>query len=612
MTRGALDLPDFRLEVHLGRWEFAAEHNLTASDAQTLTIGEVLAMGSDDDRAAFADLGLSYVPTWGTPALRQAVAGTYEHVTADDVLCFAGAQEALFWALQVMVGPGEHAVVTAPNYQSMETMAIATGARVTALPLWHGEGSTLRWALDLDRLRAQLRPETRVVAVNLPNNPTGFIPDPTVFTELVGLCDERGIRLFSDEVYRGLERDPARALPQAADLSERAVSLNVMSKAYGLPGLRIGWIACRDREVLDRLERAKHYTSICNAGPSEFLAALALRNAERIRDRNRAIIAANVPLFDAFFAEYDDLFEWSPPDGGCVTFARYRGADGVEAFCRNLVERHGVVLLPASIYRSELADVPADRFRIGVGRRDPQPALDAVRANLDGRKGAASQRSGQCPAVDAEVSRERAERRGRRGSTQDDHHERRAQRQQQRGHQQRRQPGVRHDPAVARRHARDHQRGEQRRWRQLRDAFHGRRQPPLPEQQWAGRLERVGAGRQQPQDRDRGAHEAVRDAGSGAGRRANRNATGTARPAATMGRPAGRTGTRASAIAAPPTATQRCSGSRSRGHSRARNAAGIVASMPRSSTSVPVPGTSRVPASVERFHDTNTPMPPAR
>jgi aspartate/methionine/tyrosine aminotransferase len=380
-----LDLPDFRLEVYLGRWEFAAEHHLTASDAQTVSVGELLAMGSDDDRAAFADLGLGYVPTWGTPALREAVAGTYDHVAADDVLSFAGAQEAMFWALQLLVEPGEHAVVTVPNYQSMETVAVATGARVTALPLWQGEGSTLSWVLDLDRLVAQLRPDTRLVAVNLPNNPTGFAPDPAVFAELVALCDERGIRLFSDEVYRGLERDPARTLPQAADLSEHAVSLNVMSKAYGLPGLRVGWIACRDRALLGRLERAKHYTSICNAGPTEFLAALALRNAERIRARNRAIIAANLPLFDAFFAAHGDLFEWAPPDGGCVAFPRYLGSDGVEAFCRDLLERQGVVLLPASIYHSQLTDVPADRFRVGVGRRDPQPALDAVHAYLERR-----------------------------------------------------------------------------------------------------------------------------------------------------------------------------------------------------------------------------------
>jgi aspartate/methionine/tyrosine aminotransferase len=180
--------------------------------------------------------------------------------------------------------------------------------------------------------------------------------------------------------------DPARTLTQAADLSSTAVSVNVMSKSYGLSGLRVGWIACRDHALLERLERHKHYTSICNAGPSEFLAALALRNAPALLARNRAIIAENLPLFDAFFARHQDLFEWTHPDGGAVAFPRYRGADGAEAFVRELVETEGVLLLPASVYASQLAAVPTDRFRIGLGRRDPRPALRALERFLTARR----------------------------------------------------------------------------------------------------------------------------------------------------------------------------------------------------------------------------------
>ena len=208
-------------------------------------------------------LPLSYIETWGTPELRAAVAGTYEHVDADHVLAFAGAEEALFWAMQELVGPGDHAVVTVPCYQAMETVTVATGADVSALVPRREDG----WALDLDELRSLLRPTTKLVAVNFPNNPTGYVPDEATFRELVALCDERGIRLFCDEVYRGIEVDPARTITQAADLSETAVSLNVASKSYGLPGLRVGWLACRDRALLERLEKRKHYTSICNAGP---------------------------------------------------------------------------------------------------------------------------------------------------------------------------------------------------------------------------------------------------------------------------------------------------------------------------------------------------------
>jgi aspartate/methionine/tyrosine aminotransferase len=268
--------------------------------------------------------------------------------------------------------------VTVPNYQSMESVTLATGAAVDGLLLDVHDG----WALDLDALERLLRPDTRLVAVNFPNNPTGALPDARTFARLVELCDERGIRLLSDEVYRGLELDPARTLPQAADRSARALSLNVMSKTYGLPGLRIGWLACRDRALLERLERRKHYTSICNAAPSEHLATIALRAGERIRARNRAIIEQNLPLFEAFFASWEELFAWERPQGGCVSFPRLVTGEPTSSFCRRLVERAGVVLLPADVFRSELAEVPADRLRVGVGRRDPQPGLEALDAFL--------------------------------------------------------------------------------------------------------------------------------------------------------------------------------------------------------------------------------------
>jgi aspartate/methionine/tyrosine aminotransferase len=379
MTRLASPLPDFRLEVHFSRWEFVARHNLTASDAQTMTVSELLALGSDEDRAAFDDLALGYVPTWGSDRLRAAIAGTYATCGPEDVLAFAGAEEAMFWALQLLAEAGEHVVVTVPNYQALETVPRAAGIEVTGVLLDERDG----WRLHLDEVEAALRPTTRVVAVNFPNNPTGAVPDAATFAALVELCEERGIRLFSDEVYRGLELDPARTLPQAADLSPTALSMNVLSKSYGLPGLRIGWLACRDHAVLERLERHKHYTSICNAGPSELLGAIALGAGAQVQARNRAIIAENLPQFDAFFARHAERFEWAPPQGGCVAFPRYLGAEGVEEMCRELLDRHGVFLLPASIYRSDLAPVPEDRFRIGVGRRDPGPALEAFDAYLE-------------------------------------------------------------------------------------------------------------------------------------------------------------------------------------------------------------------------------------
>lgn len=377
-------LPDFQLEVFFSRWEFAARHVLTASDAQSMSLGELLALGTDEDRAAFERITLGYVPTWGGDELRQAIAATYASLQPEDVLAFAGAQEGLFWLLQETAGPGDHVLLTVPGYASLESLALATGAEVTGLALAPENG----WVLDLDRLERALRTHTRLVAVNFPHNPSGAVPDPSTFQALVDLCETRGIRLFCDEVHRGLELDPARRLPQVADLSPTAVSLNVTSKSYGLAGLRVGWLASRDRALLARLERRKHYTSISNSGPGEFLATLALRHGEAIQARNREIVRGNLPLFDAFFARWAELFDWEPPQGGCVCFPRYKGAEGVEVFCRDLVERAGVLLAPGSLFRSSLADTPTDRFRVGVGRSNPEPALEAMQRFLERRGGA--------------------------------------------------------------------------------------------------------------------------------------------------------------------------------------------------------------------------------
>jgi aspartate/methionine/tyrosine aminotransferase len=373
-------LPDFRLETYFSRWEFTARYNLTASDAQTMSMAELLALAGDEDRAAWETLSLGYTETYGDPALRAAIAQTYDRLDPDDVICFAGAEEGLYLAMQVLLGSGDHAVVVTPNYQAAETVPLSL-CQVTGVALDRDHD----WSLDLDQVRAALRPNTRVVSVNFPNNPTGKVLPQAELDQLAELCDERGIHLFSDEVYRGLERDPARTLTQAADLSPRGLSLNVLSKSLGLPGLRIGWIACRDRELRSRLERAKHYTTICNSAPSEILARIALSARPEILARNRGLIEANIPAYDAFFAEFTDWFAWQPPDGGCVAYPRYLGPSDAESFCVQLVEDTGVLLLPPSIYTSELTPTPQDHFRIGVGRRDPEPALDAVATWLRGR-----------------------------------------------------------------------------------------------------------------------------------------------------------------------------------------------------------------------------------
>lgn len=365
---------DFALETYMSKWEFVAKYNMTASDAESMRLPELLAMASDEDRADFENLSLGYTETFGAPELRQEIAGTYDTVGPENLICFAGAEEAIYVAMKVLLTADDHAIVITPNYQAAETLPLSICA-VTGVALDIDND----WDLDIGRIKAALRPNTKLISINFPNNPTGKILPRATFDALIELCRKHRIWLFSDEVYRLIEKDEALRLPQAVDVYERGISLNVMSKAYGLPGLRIGWLAARDRDFLVRCERYKHFLSICNSAPSEILARIALKNRDQILARTRGIVRSNITTLNAFFAEFPHLFDWREPDGGCVAFIRYKGADGVEEFTRRVVEEAGVFFLPSSVYRSDLTPVPENCLRIGFGRLHVPEGVTALR-----------------------------------------------------------------------------------------------------------------------------------------------------------------------------------------------------------------------------------------
>ncbi len=371
-------LPDFRLETHFTKWEFKARYHMTASDAESISLRELLALATPDEREAFESLWLGYTETFGMPELRAAIATLYAERDAADVLCFAGASEGIFAANSVILERDSHVIVVTPNYQSHETLPLAI-CDATGVPLDPDDG----WSLDIDRIAAALRPNTRLVTINFPHNPTGAILPLDRYEALIELCRKHGLYLLHDEIFHGLGPSGAEHLPYVADRYERGLSLGVMSKSYGLPGLRIGWIACADREVLSKMERMKHYLSICNSAPSECLAVIALRNRDQLIGRNCAIIDENLPKWDAFFARHAERFDWQRPDGSCTAYPRYQGADGVEVFCRALVEDSGVLFLPSTIYRSELGPTPTDRFRLGFGRAGLDEGLAALDAHME-------------------------------------------------------------------------------------------------------------------------------------------------------------------------------------------------------------------------------------
>lgn len=366
-----MKLNPFKLERYFARHEFSAPYPLSSSDCESMKLRDLLAL-EPDAAERFESLWLGYTASSGDPELRQAISNMYENVTADQVLVHAGAEEAIFNFMNVALSPGDHVVVHAPYYQSLGEVARSIGAEVSE---WRGDPGR-GWQLDLEVLEAALTARTKIVVVNFPHNPTGFLPTLEFARELSALSEKHGFIIFSDEVYRGLELAPSDRLPSFADMNDRAVSIGVMSKAYGLAGLRIGWIATRNSRIFSELAAFKDYTTICNSAPSEFLATLALRKAEVIVERNLQIIRKNLDHLDAFFESHTDLFNWYRPKAGSVAFpALLKGT--VDTFCTDLVEKAGVLLLPGTLYGNGL-----NSFRVGFGRKNVPEALRRLEEHL--------------------------------------------------------------------------------------------------------------------------------------------------------------------------------------------------------------------------------------
>lgn len=359
--------PPFALERYFARHEFSVRHMLCASDVEAMPMRDLLAMADEETAALWQSLRLGYTEPAGHSQLRAEIASLYRGIGPDAVLTFAGAEEGIFCAVHALLSRGDHAIVVAPAYQSLFDIARAIGADVSLVPL---EPST--WSLDVGLIEAATRDTTRLVVVNYPHSPTGAQLPRDAFDRLVGWCESRGIHLLSDEVYRFLEQDPVLRLPAAVELGERTITLGVLSKAFGLAGLRVGWIATRDTSLLARLMTLKDYTTICNSAPSEVLALMALRAREALIERGRTIIGRNLPRLDAFFERQRERFAWVRPQAGTVGFPRLvRG--GANRFADRLIKEAGVLVLPGSLFGYDPA-----HFRIGFGRVDLPAALDRL------------------------------------------------------------------------------------------------------------------------------------------------------------------------------------------------------------------------------------------
>ncbi len=371
-----MKIKDFKLERFFSKYEFNVKYLLCSSDCESFTINELLNLEKGSEKE-FKDLLLGYTESQGSQKLRKEISNLYDNIKLEEIIVFSGAEEGIFILMNVLLDKNDHIIVQSPTYQSLYEVANSINCEVTEWEM--NEESD--WELDVDFLMKNIKKNTKMIVINCPSNPTGYLMSREKFNRIIRIAHENRIQVFSDEVYRFLEYNENDRLPAIVDVYNKGISLGVMSKSLGLAGLRIGWIATKDKELLRKIASLKDFTSICNSAPSEFLSIMALKHKEKLLKRNLDIVKSNLRLLDDFFKKYSNLFKWVRPKAGAIAFPRINFGKNIEDLCIDLLNKKEVLLLPSTMY-----DFDDKHFRIGFGRKNMPIALakleEYVRENL--------------------------------------------------------------------------------------------------------------------------------------------------------------------------------------------------------------------------------------
>jgi len=360
-----MKITPFKLERYFAQYEFTTRYLLSSSDCEALSLNEVLELADEEARGLWRSLKLGYTESLGLPLLRAEIAQLYAGISPEQVLVVVP-EEGIFVALNCILESGDHVICTFPGYQSLYQVAASLGCVLSFWEPVEAEG----WRFAPAFLERAIRPNTKLILCNFPHNPTGYLPIQEEWQNVLDVIVRRGIYLFSDEMYRFLELEPADRLPSAVECYDKAITLFGMSKTFGMAGVRLGWLVTRDQALYQRMAAFKDYTTICASAPSEILSLIALRAREGIISRHRGRIARNLSLLDDFFQEHSEVMAWVRPRAGSICFPKLVGDVSAAALCKALAEEAGVMLLPSTVY-----DYGDRHFRLGFGRESLPEAL---------------------------------------------------------------------------------------------------------------------------------------------------------------------------------------------------------------------------------------------
>ena len=371
-----MSIDPFELADWFRRHGDAAAHSLTPSDAEPLSLSELLELADGEALQRFHRLSLGYAPSRGDPSLRAAIAALYETVEADEVVT-AAPVEAVFLTLRALLSRGDRVVVQRPIYQPLVAQALEMGCEVAEWEVDKRADGT--WHFDPDALRGLLMEGTRLLVINWPHNPTGALATRSELEAVIAHARRLGVWILSDEMFRGLEFDTAHRLPAIVDVYERGVSISGLSKTCGLGGLRSGWILVKDGELAARLRKWRDYTSSSQAAPVEVLSLIACRAHGAIVDARRELCARNAGILQEFIESHARTLRGAVPIAGTLAFIECvaESSDEFSAWARDRLQ---VMIAPSSLFRFDDRHV-----RFGFGRAGFPGDLERLRSCLSVR-----------------------------------------------------------------------------------------------------------------------------------------------------------------------------------------------------------------------------------
>ena len=370
-----MQIAPFETEHFFAKYEFNTPYQLCNSDCESMSIAELLELAD----VPIEELGresLAYTESQGHPELRSLIASTYGTVQPEEVVLLNSPVEGIYLNARAALNPGDEVIVLSPAYDALIHM-FEHVVDPSHVKKWNFEKTPTGWELDLDTLTSLISPKTKLLVVNFPHNPTGFLPTPDFFKQLAAIVSRQNILVFSDEMYHGLVHEGTPEISSAADLNMAGVTLSGLSKTYGLPGLRTGWLIVKDATLRQQIINWKFYTSICPPGPTEFLAKAALKVHEKLRTSSLERIHHNLDFADAFFQRWSDLFSWQRPRAGSTALVGFR-VPSVSALVEDLAQSEGVLIQSA-----KMLDLDDQHMRMGFDRSTFQVALDRFEQWLD-------------------------------------------------------------------------------------------------------------------------------------------------------------------------------------------------------------------------------------